>query len=990
MRHIVVICFVIIGHPAVSQIKENVVVRKYTQKDGITSFNIRRVTEDSYGFVWIATQDGLNRFDGRNFTQYTKGEVPDHRICGIDIRELIPDSATRLLWVLPGEVGVNAINTLTGAVVKTIPIPPASKEDWNICMAKAGHFLWIGTFSGLKVYNIDSSRFEPLPTLKPMGSGSVEFEVRSVLQDHNGNMWVAYTGHGIVVYDGKTRAVLRTVPIAALNDFVGSHAIRFLRSIEPARGSVLFATNQGLRRIGFDDLYSLSIDNHPCGVLPALDTEPLEYVALQKGAILLAGPRGLLRLNSSLSQYIQLDEHSNATDNKWLPTVQCIFADNKDNLWLGCQEGLGFIAGGKSPFTPYVYDERSNIKLDHVRSIYPLPDGDILAGLWYGLVRIDHTTGAFSITDKPHTYQHLFQDKAGRIIASRPDGLFILDNTGTHPLSTIYPEFKAWPGVYINSHIVVNDTLTLLGTESNTGVLCWDPVHGRIDHLGKNPGILSSNVVNNIYRDSLHRLWVLSDYTIDILSPDLRTCRELTLPYNLFFNMCEAAGHYWIASYGGGLIQLDSALTVRRVVNTGAGLTNDGVYQLYNIDNRQLLVTTNNGISVVDLSDYRCQNFSSTDGLHSNAFEEVCGMRKNGYIYAGGLNGFTVIDPRQFAKDTTPPAFFFQSVHTQTKSRLLDTTNLQLTELTIPNDWLQTEISFAGLYYTGPAAVRYQYRILEQDTVWLQPQRQASLTLTGIAPGSYTLEARAANKDGYWSPSARLRLTFLPKWYETLLFRLAIFLLAAIILYLIYRVRVNEIRKQQQIRTGIASDLHDDIGSLLNSVKVFSHLAKKDPASDEHFRNIDETLSQANTGLRDMIWVLDNSDDTIGELMDRIKKYALPIATACEVRLDYAYTMPEKQTRLSKTEKRNLLLIAKEAINNSIKYSCCRMISISCSEDRSGFALKISDDGKGFDLRQPVSGNGLRNMKTRALQIRCEFQQTSVAGSGTSILISRK
>jgi ligand-binding sensor domain-containing protein len=989
MRHTVTILFILIGSLTYAQSKENVIVRKYTQKDGINSYNIRRVTEDRYGFIWIATQDGLSRFDGRNFVPYTKNDTSRHRICGIDIRELIPDSTGDLLWVLPGEVGVNAINTLTGEVVKTIPIPPASNEDWNICMTKAGDYLWIGTFTGLRVYNIAMACFETLPTLKPAAPNSVEFEVRSILRDNNGNIWVAYTGHGIVIYNGQTRAILRTIPISALNDHLGSHAIRFLRSVETAPGSVLFATNQGLRRISFDAHYSIFVDNHPCKALPALDTDPLEYITLRRGSVLVAGPRGLLQFDSSLTHYILLNEHSNSTDSKWLTAVQCIFPDKKGDLWLGCQEGLGFIADKKSPFEPFVYDEGSHVKLDHVRYIYPLPNGDILAGLWYGIVEISSATEAFTIYDKAHTYQHIFQDKIGRIIVSRPDGLFTFDKGKVRPLSDTYPEFAAWPGVYINSHIVVNDTLTILGTESNNGILCWDPLHGKIKPIGKDPGILTSNIVNNIYRDSRQRLWVLSDNTINILSPDLTTSRELTFPHKLYFDMCEAGGYYWLASYGSGLIQLDSSLTITRIINTGTGLANDGVYQLYDLA-AKLLVTTNNGISVVDLNTFKCHNYYSNDGLHSNGFEEVCGLRKGGYIYAGGLNGFTIIDPTRFGEDTIPPLFYFQDVRTQTRAGLLDTANLRLADLTIPNTWLQTNIGFAGLYYPSPVSVRYQYRILEQDTSWLQPDRQASLNLIGLSPGSYTIEARATNKDGYWSAPARLHITFQPKWFETQVFRLGVFLAVVALFYTFYRFRLNEVRKQQQIRTGIASDLHDDIGSLLHSVKVFSHLAQKEPAKDEHFLNIDESLTQATTGLRDMIWVLDNSEDTISELMDRIKKFAVPVTAASGIRFDYSFRIPEKSTGITKTEKRNLLLIAKEAINNSIKYSGCRTITVECAEERNGVCLRIEDDGTGFDTHSPSFGNGLRNMTVRASQIRYSCKITSSPEAGTRILISKQ
>jgi ligand-binding sensor domain-containing protein len=126
-----------------------------------------------------------------------------------------------------------------------------------------------------------------------------------------------------------------------------------------------------------------------------------------------------------MNRYTLLEEHIGTTDNKWLDAVQCIYPDKKDNIWLGCNEGLGFINSQKSPFDAFAYDGVSHIKLDNVRTICTLPGGDILAGLLNGLVRIDQTNRRFTLFEGAHTYDHIFPDGNGRIIASRTDGLFI-------------------------------------------------------------------------------------------------------------------------------------------------------------------------------------------------------------------------------------------------------------------------------------------------------------------------------------------------------------------------------------------------------------------------------------------------------------------------------------------------------------------------------------------------------------------------------------
>lgn len=975
-----------------AQTKETIITRKYTQKEGINSYNIRRVSEDEYGFIWIATQDGLSRFDGRNFVRYSAGAGPRHRLSGIDIRELVPDTADHLLWVLPGEVGVNAVSTLTGNVVKTIPIPASGNEDWNICMIKAGNYLWIGTFTGVKLYNTATRRFETLPALKGNPANPVEFEVRSILQDHSGNIWVAYSGYGVVVYDGHTKRILRTIGIPLLNDHLKSGSIRFLASVEANPGTILLATNQGLRRINFDRLYALSIDNAPCKAWPRLNVEPLDCITREENTVLVAGSLGFIRLDNALRSYTVLEAHGDADDSKWFNAIQYIFRDSRKNIWLGCLEGLAFISGKRSPFEPFVFDEHSNIKLDHVRSIYPLENGDILAGLGNGIVRIDHATRRFTRYDEGHVYNHIFRDRNGRLIVSlQPEGLFIFASGKPVPIASIYPEFSPYSSITLNSHIEWSDSLTVLGTENNNGILLWDPVHHTVRQISKTvtPGMLSSNIVNNIYRDSHQRLWVLSDNVISILSPQLTKHVSLSLPYKLFFDMCEAGGYYWIGSYGGGVIQLDSTFKVQRVFNARNGLANDNIYQLYCLWGRQLLITSNNGISLLDLKTLRFGNYFADAGLHSNGFEEVCGVRKDNFIYAGGLNGFTRIDITRFSPNTDAPRVYFTEVRTQLKDNYLDTGNCRLSSLDIPNNWLQTAVSLAALNFSRPDAVHYRYRILEQDSTWLPLDQGSAINLIGLTPGSYTIEAKAANEDGYWSDPIRLMLDFQPKWYETYWFKLSIIVLAAAVLWLLYRYRIAQLKEQQRIRSGIASDLHDDIGSLLNSVKVLSHLAKKEPEQPSHFDNIDESLVQATTGLRDMIWVLDNSEDTVTELINRIKKYAFPVTSACNIQMFYDIRLPDKETTITKTEKRNLYLIVKEAITNSIKYAACRRICIECIKVKHGIALAISDDGAGFEADSPVYGNGLKNIRERARQIHYQCRIDSSPGKGTVIRVGR-
>ncbi|MFT3909484.1 MAG: triple tyrosine motif-containing protein [Ferruginibacter sp.] len=1000
MKHTISFIFLLmLSLPAISQKKEIVVVRKYTQKDGLSSYNIRKVIKDKWGFMWVATQDGLSKFDGRSFTNYTKNAKPKQQICGTDVRELIEDTAQNLIWVLPGEFGINAINTITGEVITTIQIPHVTNDDWNISMLKTGNFLWIGTSTGVRIYNILNNKFDNTLALPENHKNSVDLAVRSILLDENGNVWVCYDRYGIVIYNPITKAVIKEIKLTSLNDHRKSNEIRFIR-YTCLKGKIILATTQGLRKISYSKNYDIDIDNFPCTSLPVLNTENIDYIALNKqGDILLSGFNKLFKFDQALRYYTVLQEPARTSETDWLNAVACIYNDNDDNTWLGCQEGLAFISKLQSPFTPFNYDKITNIKLDHVRSICPLPNGDILAGLINGVVQIDHTTNKYTKYDTGHLYYHIYQDKKGYVHVSRREGMFIFNNGKIIPIEKIYPEFSLYSSIPVNSHLFINDSLVILGSENNNGILVWNPEKKTVRKIteGTGPVSLSSSIVNNIFRDARNRIWVLSDNVISILSEDLKRETSLFLtdsnskaPYKLFFDMCESKGCYWIMSYGSGVLQLDSTYKIKNVIGVKNGLSNEGVYQVYDLSGKDLLVTSNNGLSLIDLNTFKCRNYFAEDGLHSNGFEEVCGMKNDEAVFAGGVNGFTIIDPSKFTTNKTPPVFYFKNIRLELENKIIDTSDLKEELIKIPSNWLQVNISFTGLNYLNPDRVIYQYRIKELNKSWINLGTQNFISLIGLSPGSYTLEVKASNEDGYWSEAKKLTLVFEPKWYQTLWFRLLVLVTIAGLFYAFYRYRISQVKQQHLIRKNIASDLHDDIGSTLNTVKVFTHLAKKDNGKSGYLDEIENALTEATIGLRDMIWVLDDSQDSISEFLERIKKFALPVTTANGLQFQCKSETEESFQLLSKTEKRNLLLMSKEVINNSIKYAECKNIDVVFKARKDLKILMISDDGKGFLTGEVSKGNGLKNLLHRAEQIGYLVEIISSPGNGTSVRIRKK
>lgn len=967
----------------------------------MSSYNVRKILQDRWGFLWIATQDGISRFDGRNFINYTKSGPPKTRLCGTDVRDVIDDTVKNLLWVLPTGAGFNAINSLTGEVTRTVTIPNLGRDDYNLSLLKCGGELWIGTSTGVHVYNIDGNKFGQNLSLPGGKSNTIAFAARSLLQDENGNVWVCYGGYGIVIYHPSTKAVLKTVKLAELNDQKKLNEIRISQGVFLREGEVLFATGQGLRKVYYDKAYRLTVINTPCRALPVLNRENVDWITRDTGkALLVSGYGGLYRFTPALDNYQTIKEAARGYEGDWLSSVLCMYKDRSGNTWLGCQEGLGFIGRPRSPFKPYSHDPTLTIKLDHVFAVSPVGNNRILVGLRNGVVEINEGTGEYLRFDTGHLYQHIFTDKKGRIHVSRPDGLFIYNKGVIVPVAKIYPEFDSFASYSINSHLFVSDTLIILGTENNKGLLLWNPVKKWVHALDAESGLprLASNIVNNIYRDGRGRLWVLSDNVITVLSPGLQSAKEVQLregetgsQYRLFFDMCEAAGSYWIASYGSGILQVDEDFRVRKVFNTQNRLSNDGVYQIYALPDNHLLVTSNNGLSQINLATSKISRYYADDGLHSNAFEEVSGTLKDGKIYAGGVNGFTVIDPKKFSDNTTPPQLYFTGAEMRTADNYtFDTSSLLMNEMAVPANVLQTTIRFAGLNYPNPKRTEYAYRIAEESPKWIANGTQSFVPFISHAPGHYTLEIKAVNEGDVWSKPVQLRIYFQPKWFQTGWFKVLLGGLALALVYGLYRYRIRQLQREHAIRQRLASDLHDDLGSTMNSVNVYASLAIMEAGAGRYLTHIKESAQEAMAAIRDIIWILDDKKDTPAQLVERLYHFAYPLCEAAGIAFQQNVAESLNGTVLEKEEKRNLYMILKEAVNNSVKYAGAKTISLLFFSEKGKLRIRFADDGCGFDPLAVKRGNGLGNMERRAAEIKYACTLESGLGNGTVIALRKK
>lgn len=972
------------------QKQEFIPFRNYSQGTGLTSYNITKILQDQFGFLWVGTQDGLNCFDGKDFLVFNREAAPQRALSGNNVTDMVEDTARNVIWLATSYGGIKGISTITHNVSYAITgyTGISLTDKWVRSLAIAGNMLWIGSYNGLYVYDLQSGRLLA-PDVKKLPA----LNVSKLLRDPYNRVWAFCDDQGILVLDGSTGRLLDSIPAQALNTGSMAGRIIFWDVTFAGKQDIYAATSRGLKRLhcSADNVGNAAQQNDHF-----FSREEIFSCATDKsGNIWLANANGLYKYQPVGNWWSRMTD-ANFEMDSWQSAIYEIFIDRDGNTWIGSQEGLAYISNRKAPFEKFYRSVSTGVKIQHAFALLPVSEERIYCGAANGLYEVNAGSRTIERLDSSSSCYLVARLPGNDIIVSNSKGTFIIRNNRLIPAGEIHSPLKSIQHDLLSSAVRYNDSIMLFGSQLHNGLHIWNTRSGNIRSLnGNNSQLkLDNDIVNALYKDRKGQLWVLSEEQLFLFNPLTGSCRSFRFPkitggyYSILFDICETRDSYWIAAYGTGLIETDKQMRLRRIISTKEGLCNNGVYKAFAYRDSLVMVTSNNGMSVLNLPANKIRNYYQQDGMQSSGFEQFCGAWQDDRFYAGGVNGFTLIRPRYFTANTIPPALYITRVKSDTKSGIADTTNLSLSTLAIPSNVLQTTVSFAALNYVNPGSTVFAYRIEEQEGDWISLGAQSFVSFTGMKPGRYTLLVRAANEDGYWSRRpVSITLIFLPKWYQTIWFRLLIIAAIAGLLYALYRFRIQQLKKQEEIRRNIASDLHDDLGSTLNSVKVLTHLAKREPGKEEHLNQIEIAITHAAAGLRDLIWVLDDSQDTVHELAERIKKFAMPVSNAHNIRLECITEADASDQSISKTAKRNLLLISKEAVNNSIKYADCSHIRIVISQVSRKISLQIRDNGKGFDMQNAASGNGLRNIDQRARQMHCRADITSSPGNGTVVSI---
>lgn len=965
-----------------------------TTEDGLSNDVVNAIVQDKTGFMWFGTNDGLNRYDGRNFriikaVKNDSAGLPSSFIAHMNVDK------DGWLWLSTGK-GLCKFNPEKFQFI--LPAFPGNDGKQNTPSSNVAFtpddYAWF--INGGHLYKMHRR----LLTYKRFSLPSAD-AYYSISIDKKGRIWTYLRNalYRFIETSGEFKYY------GGMNNLHPEEKLLFGPPVQMA-GDSLVMTSYGSGFFYYDEKNDRFIRWKNAAHLVTQAVEDFDENG-HRFFWCLGGAGGLMVYDPLTDRFHGMmnnprDPYShNATD---CPTI--LKDTNSGTVWIATKSGIEkydpHSLRFKRKFLPSSIPYNSFSLLGEVIQDKTDPSGKTYwIGSWaLGLFKWNRQTNEFKNFNMQdgllhHEVFHVTQSKFGYLIIGCMDGVQLFDPRSERPIRQIKNFFK-WP---ISKKIlyVSEDHLGNIWMVANyDGVYQFDIKTGTVKHW-EIPGVVPEKgpyLSASVQEDQFNRMWVTGFtgkiHIIDPASGEIKTIgnenRKGTKlsgdATTLYIN--NKTKEIWVSGFGNYLARLNEngevlKMFIEKRAETGAGynilVQDSSGYMWANAGNYIQRINTKTGVR-----DY----FEKEDGLVSSSGIFGATITDDGELFLGFQYSFCHINTNRIPFNTRAPSVAISDVKVNYQSRHL----MAGEELVLqPNDKVVT-IEFAALNFSQPRWNQFAYRLDGYYNEWFYGNDH-DITLMNLESGKHFLHVKAGNNDGVWGKEMIIPIRVIPPFYKTLWFRTLIGVAIGLLIYLFYWHRKEQQKKLAKIRDRIATDLHDDMGSTLSSIRIFSDVAKKQieekPETVQLLDRIGNNATSLSENMQDIIWTIRNDNDTLDDLVSRMREFGLRVCDAKNIRFNVQVSQNFKTSRINLEQRRNLYLIFKETINNAVKYAEASIISLFLTQQGRYLKMEIADNGKGFEINKIKKGNGLNNLEKRAKEINGEISIHSVPGKGTRI-----
>ena len=979
-------------------------LRTVTMRDGLSSDHVQSLAVDGRGYLWVGTSDGLNRFDGRRVKVYRYEGRPD-ALPGDKITALAWDGSRYLL------VGTNApyltlLDPLTDTLQRVpLPIPAYSEHGeqrvTDLLVGSTGR-IWVAHGARcLSLFDTVHRRFTTTEIAPPVLTARSREVISGMLEDAQGILWLS-TFSGVVRFDPATRTAT-PFPLKAVNGHPG-HSYAFqVRGMVDEDSTLLMGTwSEGIFRVRKSDGTATLLWPDVRHAPTFVDHMVQDMVRVGDHVLVATIDQGLLRLDPRTGRVEHYDRSLDEADCR-----------KREDLFVGASRLLVMdevVCIGSYTQGVALLSDRNNIAqgfhlpdepaadlIDEVLAVH-LDEG---SGM---VLALSHRRGLFvhdaqgrqtDLIALPHAsgrrYLDLLELDAGRYLLSSMDGALLADiRTGALERPSFVPPRSVCAGaVWWSRGDGAQGIWCMTGSK---GLYHLDTLAGECRALAEvlpEVAALLGNWPLDVFTDRAGRTWFLSATQAPVVRFPDGHVERLRSPVGLEpFEVSDIAqtpdGGLWLVVKHTGLVRIDPDAPENgplQLHDASAGLPTRNLLEVVAMADGTLWFTRSSGLLHWDPSTGRSRLVSRADGLPVSPLNLDDGHAPlQGPLLAGAWEGFLML--RNDAVLPTPPPVIQVPGVWALDSLLSPHADLAADRTyEVPHDHARITLQLRSTNLVDPQRDEFAYRLVGADTAWVVMRPEDRLTFNSMAPGTYRLELKARTNRGPWGGITTVRLRVLPPFWATWWFRALMVVLVGALVWIAFRIvlRIRLARQRAVLereravleeRIRIAQDLHDDLGSGLASIGMESDLAQlelEDARARALLEKVGDGARQVSDNMRRIVWALGSGQETLGDLVAYVRGFAAELLDQRGIVLHMMAELEEPLLKLSVDQRRHLLLLTKEALNNVVRHAGAENVTIRIVQRDGQLEWLIADDGRGFDpARSRTMGTGSTSMQARA------------------------
>lgn len=955
-RHIIIICISLVNAAMAQQVN----IKLYTSVRGL-------VYEDSNGYLWMGSVNGISRFDGKGFLNFgLKDGLPS-----LSAWVSLEDSHHRL-WISSSK----GMARLIGNKFVTYPLSDNLTIGYNFGITETSKKqIWAFTDKGVYQFN-DSvwQKIKLFPGYENEGCRGI-IETDSVLYVNYGSVLVYLNGenkwHIIEKHD---------YPIGPYFNLLHKHGNTLLISTRDAiykiENNRLIPLVKGLKGTSY---FTFFIDSR----------DRLWYYFTEGDKTFhVSEPGNWQRFNQQIPNH-----YGQAT---------FISEDSHNNIWIGTQEGLLKIQ--QVAFSEI--NETNSTKIGGATNGFAMQDSALLLSTLYGLL-------VYHPNDSPNKYLSI--DKKETIIdawdsdekkrswfITRNDQLYQLHEKTISNFSFLLKPLHAG-ALYDCSYderkkrlFIVCDRSLVAGNEKKMEVFIPANNDKKIPLFSR---VLLTQNGETLLLDRSGSIFVIDKN--DSLY-EWRDNDQFHKSYTSFFEGPD--GDIWLSNPRAGLIQCKfnshGKLELIRTIAEKDGLQNQNILSMAFDSLKRIWIVSSMGLDILQKNrkgEFEIFNYSQEAGLQVNWSQSKLITDAKGDVWLTSWHKLVKFNCHELELKKEAPRVIIEKV----QLNLIDVDWSKYTDSLygyrqIPVNpklnYKKNTVSFFfnGISFSSSPQLEYSYQLSTINKSWSPPASNASVSFVNLSPGNYIFKVKTRDQASAWSMPAEFSFTIIAPFWMKWWFIALCCIVAFGIIYGIYKYRINQVKRILVMRTKISRDLHDEVGSTLTSINILSKVSQSNLEKDKFkvadlLQKITEQSANMQQSMSDIVWSIRPDNDKLENLVIRMREYLGQTVEPRNLLVEFNADEKILKESLTMAQRQNIFLIYKEAVNNAVKYAQAKKICVFLGKENHHIKLIVEDDGSGFDPGKTTSSNGLKNMQERAKELRGTLNIHSSQEEGTRV-----